>query len=167
MNPTRTFALACFAVTAVAISACATDVERVKRDYVERGDRYMQDRNVEAAIIEYRNAIQRDSRFGEGYRKLASAYLTQGNGVEAVRSAVTAADLLPESADAQIEAGSLLLLAGRFDDAKGRAEKVLATNQNDVRARVLLGNAVAGLKDVDTAMKEFEEAIRLDPTQSG
>src|SRR5829696_7502360 len=111
MNSTRAFALTCLAITVASLSGCATDVERVKRDYVERGDRYMQDRNVEAAIIEYRNAIQRDARFGEGYRKLASAYLTQGNGVEAVRAAVTAADLLPDSADAQVEAGSLLLLA--------------------------------------------------------
>ena len=52
----------------------------MKREYVERGDRYIQDKNVEAAIIEYRNAVQHDPRFGEAYRKLASAYLTHGDG---------------------------------------------------------------------------------------
>src|SRR5215218_4078929 len=167
MTSHRAFALACLAVAAIGISACSTDVEQAKREYMERGDRYMQDRNVEAAIIEYRNALQRDPRFGEGYRKLAAAYMTVGNGAEAVRAAVTAAELLPDSMDVQVEAGSLLLLAGRFNDAKALAEKVLARNQQDVRGRLLLGNAVAGLKDVDTAIKEFEEAIRLDPQQAG
>ena len=73
----------------------------------------------------------------------------------------------PDSVDAQVEAGSLLLLAGRFGDAKVLAEKVLGKNQQDVRGRILLGNALAGLRDIDTAVKEFEEAIRLDPLQAG
>jgi cellulose synthase operon protein C len=167
MTSNRAFALACLAVVAIGISACSKDVEKAKREYMERGDRYMQDRNVEAAIIEYRNALQQDPRFGDGYRKLAAAYMTVGNGAEAVRAAVTAAELLPDSVDVQIEAGSLLLLAGRFKDAKVLAEKVIAKDQHDVRGRLLLGNAVAGLKDVDTAIKEFEEAIRLDPQQAG
>lgn len=155
------------ALGALAASGCSRDIEKAKRDYVERGDRYGQDKNVEAAIIEYRNAIQLDPQFGEAYRKLAAAYLSRGEGSEAVRAAVTAADLLPDVPEAQLEAGSLLLLAGKFTEAKGLAEKVLSANANDVRGRVLLGNATAGLKDVDAAIKEFEEAIRLDPQQAG
>src|SRR5687767_3478722 len=154
------------AICALGASACSRDIEKMKREYVERGDRYIQDKNVEAAIIEYRNAVQHDPRFGEAYRKLASAYLTHGDGAEAVRAAVTAAELLPDVPEAQLEAGSLLLLAGKFVDAKKLADKVLSANAQDVRARVLLGNATAGLKDLDAAIKEFEEAIRLDPQQS-
>lgn len=157
---------ALLAICALVASACSRDIEKMKREYVERGDRYIQDKNVEAAIIEYRNAVQHDPRFGEAYRKLASAYLTHGDGAEAVRAAVTAAELLPDVPEAQLEAGSLLLLAGKFEDAKKLADKVLSANAQDVRARVLLGNATAGLKDLDAAIKEFEEAIRLDPQQS-
>ena len=159
--------LTSIAVCSLAASACSRDVEKAKREYVERGDRYVKDKNVEAAIIEYRNAIQQDPRFGEAYRKLAAAYLSRGEGAEAIRAAATAAELLPTNPDAQIEAGSLLLLAGKFNEARGLAERVLAANARDVRARVLLGNATAGLKDLDSAIKEFEEAIRLDPHQSG
>ena len=79
---------------------------------------------------------------------------------------MTAAELLPDVADAQIEAGSLLLLAGKFTEAKGGRTR-RCQDANNVRARVLLGNATAGLKDIDAAIKEFEEAIRLDPQQSG
>jgi tetratricopeptide (TPR) repeat protein len=166
MTAKTALVLTSLAICALGASACSRDIEKMKREYVERGDRYIQDKNVEAAIIEYRNAVQHDPRFGEAYRKLASAYLTHGDGAEAVRAAVTAAELLPDVPEAQLEAGSLLLLAGKFADAKKLADKVLTANAQDVRARVLLGNATAGLKDLDSAIKEFEEAIRLDPQQS-
>ena len=167
MSPRSALVCASLAIIAIGASACSRDPQVKRREYVERGDRYMQDKNVEAAIIEYRNAIQIDPRFGDGYRKLATAYLTHGDGGEAVRAAVTAAELMPDVPEAQLEAGGLLLLAGKFNEARGLADKVLALNPNDVRGRVLLGNATAGLKDVDTAIKEFEEAIRLDPQQAG
>ena len=63
------------AVCALARPGCSRDVEKASATYVERGDRYIQDKNVEAAIIEYRNAIQQDPRFGEAYRKLADSVL--------------------------------------------------------------------------------------------
>ena len=77
MSPRSVLVCASLAILALGASACSSDPQQKKREYVERGDRYMQDKNVEAAIIEYRNAIQIDSRFGEGYRKLATAYLTR------------------------------------------------------------------------------------------
>ena len=78
-----------------------------------------------------------------------------------------AADLLPEDVDAQMLAAILRILAGRFADAQDRAAKVLARNPQDVRATVALGNALAGLRDVDGAVAQLEEAIRLDPTRAG
>jgi tetratricopeptide (TPR) repeat protein len=157
----------CLGLSALLSTSCSRDIEKIKREHVERGDRYMNDKNVEAAIIEYRNAVQQDPRFGEAYRKLSTAYLNRGDAAEALRAAVQAAELLPEVEDAQLEAGALLLVNGRFAEARGQAEKVLAKNDKNIRARVLLGNATAGLKDTDTAIKEFEEAIRLDPQQAG
>jgi tetratricopeptide (TPR) repeat protein len=162
----RILACLCLAASLLGLAACSRDVERSKRQYVERGDKYVAAKDVDAAIIEYRNAIQQDSRFGEAYRKLAKAYLTRGDAADALRAAVTAADLMPQP-DVQLEAGELLLLGGRFTDAKIRAQNALNKDAKNVRARVLLGNATAGLNDVDAGIKELQEAIRLDPQQSG
>ena len=154
-------------ITTLSVVSCSSDPQVVAREFVERGDRYAADKNYEAAIIEYRNAVQHEPRAGEVHRKLAAAYLSRGEGGEALRSAVTAAELLPDVAEAQVEAGSLLLLAGKFTEAKTIADKILASNPNDVRGRLLLGNATAGLKDLDAGIKEFEEALRLDANQAG
>ena len=61
----------------------------------------------------------------------------------------------------------MLLLAGRFDDAKGRAEKVLERNADDVNAQILVANALAGLKDFDAAVSQIEEAIKIARDRSG
>jgi tetratricopeptide (TPR) repeat protein len=147
-------------------SACRRDPEVSRAEYVARAEKYAQNKNVDAAIIEYRNALQADAKYVEGYRKLTSLYLARGDGRSAMRSALTAADLAPQSADAQLEAGTLLLLAGRFADAKARAEAALKVAPQSAPAHILLGNATAGLKDVTAATRQFEEAIRLDPQQS-
>jgi tetratricopeptide (TPR) repeat protein len=164
--PAKTLAVICLGLSVIAAASCSRDVEQAKREFVERGDRYMSDKNYDAAIIEYRNAVQQDPRFGDAYRKLATAYSNRGDGIEALGAAVQAAELLPDNEDAQLEAGAFLLFSGQFEKARTHAQKILAKNTKNIRARVLLGNATAGLKDTDAAIREFEDAIRLDPQQS-
>ena len=74
-----------------------------------------------------------------------------------------AADLLPDDRELQVTAGNYLLSARRFDEAKARAEAVLAVEPRNVEAQVLLGNALAGLRNIDQAISEIEEAIKIDP----
>ena len=78
-----------------------------------------------------------------------------------------AADLLPNRVDVQLRAGALLLVSGRYDDAKVRADKALAIAPKDVDAHILLSNALAGQTNVDAAIAEAEEAIRVEPTRAG
>jgi tetratricopeptide (TPR) repeat protein len=161
----RAFALACAGLFLVASSGCSPNPEQAKRDYVERGDAYMKGGNADAAVIEYRNAVQQDARFGEAYQKLAAAYGSRGDSANAMRAAVTAADLLPEAKEAQIEAGRLLLLAGELDEARMRAEGVLKTDSENVAARALRENAIAALKQQDLplgpAARQAQEGSRL------
>ena len=77
-----------------------------------------------------------------------------------------AADLLPGNADVQVKAANFLLLAGQFEDAKARAERVLAVAPNNVEAQIAKGNALAGLKNLDAAVAEIEGAIRESPDRS-
>jgi putative PEP-CTERM system TPR-repeat lipoprotein len=144
-------------------SACAGDPEARKQKYMASGDEYFNKEEYSTAIIEYRNAIGIDARFGKAHAKLAESYLRAGDPANALSEFARAADLLPDDFDVNLKAGVLLLAAGRPEDALGRAEVALKLRPQDVTAHVLRGNALAGLKSFDEALKAIEEAIRLDP----
>jgi len=152
-------AVALMALTLVACSKSA-------QTYLERGNAQLEKGNVDAAVLEYRNAVGKDAMFAPARLKLAEAYLRQGNGAGALAESVRAADLLPKDADAQLKVGSLLLMAGRAEDAKSRADKALAINPKNVGVLVLRANAMAGLKDLDGAMKDMQQALSLYPRSS-
>ena len=104
--------------------------------------------------------MQIDERFGPARLGLARSHEKLGNCPGALAEYVRAADLLPDDRALQVTAGNYLLSARRFDEAKARAEAVLAVDPKHVEAQVLLGNSLAGLRNIDQAIIEIEEAIR-------
>src|SRR6266550_1507236 len=117
--------------------ACSRDPEVVKRKYVQSGDDYVARQKYAEAIIQYRNAIAVDPKFGEARLKL----------------------------DAQLKTAELLQLGQRFEDARDRADRALRIDPKNVHALILKGNALAGLKDLDGAITQIEDAIKTDPSQ--
>jgi tetratricopeptide (TPR) repeat protein len=113
--------------------------------------------------VQYRMAVQADPKRADIHVKLVDAYLQQKDGSNALKQAVIAADLAPSDVKIQLAAGAMLLLGGVYEDAKGRAEKVLAMDPKNVDALILAGNAMAGLKDLDGAVSQYQEALALDP----
>ncbi len=144
-----------------ALAGCSSPQDTAQK-YVRRGDQYLSENKVPEAILQYRNAVQEDPNSGEARKKLAAVYARVGNTRSALAESVRAADLLPDDADAQLSAGKLLLATRQFEDAGARADKVLARDPRNVSAHVLKANALAGLRDLDAAVTELEEAISLD-----
>jgi tetratricopeptide (TPR) repeat protein len=145
------------------VVACGKDPERAKREYLASGDRYYAKAKYAEAVVEYRNAIRYDARFGDARYRLGRTYLALHDARNAYAELVRAADLLPGNVEVQLAAGRVLLLASQFDGAKQRALGVLATNAKNVDAQVLLANALAGLKDLDGAIAQTQAAIAEDP----
>src|SRR5450759_3295139 len=156
------FSIIAFLLLVVLAAACSRD----PKTYVANGDRYVAAKKYREATIEYRNALQKDPMLGEARMKLADAYAQLGDLANAVRECQRGADLLPNDAAAQLKAGQLLLLAGRYEEARARARKILDKNPKHVEAQILFANALAGVKDLDGAIKELEQAIALDPQRS-
>ena len=144
-------------------AACTRDPEVAKREYVDSGDAFLRQNKLKEAIVQYRNAVRQDPRFGEARSKLAEAYTQDGDWRRAGREYIRAADLLPKDVDAQLKAGRFLLFGRQFEDAATRARSALALDAKNIDAEILLGNALAGLNNVDGAVAEIQEAIKLDP----
>lgn len=141
----------------------AAGCSRSASDYLKSGDEFAAAGKTREALIEYRNAVNKEATNGAARLKLAETHEKLGELPQAFREYIRAADLLPNDVAIQVKAGTLLLLAGRNEDAKVRAERALAIDAKNVDAQLLLGNASAGLKDLDGALKEIEEAIELAP----
>ena len=147
----------------LAIGAAGCRVGRSAQDLVTRGDSYASQQKYDEAILDYRNALNLDPKLGVAHAHLAEAYLKTDAGNSALKELLRAAELLPDDVEAQLKAGRLLLLAGRFEEARTFAEKALAKNSASIDALVLKANATVGLKDIDTAIKDVNDAISIDP----
>ena len=147
-----------FATAALVLfcSACSTDPEVAKREYLESGNRYFEQKKYNEAAVQYRNALQQDARFGEARLKLAQTYEHLNDRTRAGAEYIRAADALPGDVAVQTRAANYLLLWGQFEDARTRARKALELDPKNVEAQVALGNSLAGLKDFDAALEQLE-----------
>ena len=161
MSRSNTFWSICVVCVALAGSAC-TDPEVAKQRYLESGDKYVAEGKLPEAIVEYRNSIRQDPRFGQARWNLANALLATQNQQGAIREYIRAADLLPDNTEVQLMAARILLMARQFEDSKARADGVLEREPRNVDALILRANAMAGLRDVPGAIQEIEEALQLD-----
>src|SRR5690349_11152899 len=89
------------AVLATALAACNKDPQATARAALDKGNQHAAQSKYNEAIIEYRRAVQADPRLGEARLQLAYAYAATGDGVNALREYVRAADLMPENKEAQ------------------------------------------------------------------
>lgn len=140
---------------------CSQDEQ--KRKALASGDSYAASGKYNEAIIQYRRAIQIDSKDGQVRLRLARTYLKNGDSVEGLREMLRASDLLPGDVATQLALGNLLLGVNRFEDARVTADRVLRQDPRNALAHVLRGNALARLKDLDGALKDMENAISADP----
>jgi tetratricopeptide (TPR) repeat protein len=158
-------ALSALLLASALLSACSNP-ETQKLEHLKRGDAYAKEKKDEFAVIEYASAVELDPKFGEARLKLAQTYERLNNLRAAFPEYIRAADALPDNREAQIKATNVLLMNGRFDDAKARAESLLKKDPNDIDAMLLRANAMASLRDPAGAVAEIEEALKLDPASS-
>ena len=104
--------LAVFLAMAV-IPGCSRDPERSAKLFVEKGDQYAAAGRLKEAAIEYRNAIRQTPAVVEPHARLAAVAARTSDVTTVMRELVQIAELAPEDAAAQVQAGSVYLLAGR------------------------------------------------------
>ena len=144
------------------VAACS---RKSAGDHAKRAEEYATKKDFANAIVEYRSALQQDPKLGMARLKLGDIYAQINDGQNAYREYVRAADTMPDNIDAQLKAGALLLLSNQYAEAKTRAEAVLRMSPRNPGALTLLGNALAGLNDMDGALDRLNEAIQDDPSQ--
>ena len=153
-------------VALVLLGACREAPEVAARRYYERGLEHARQGRYAEAILEYRNALRLTPRDGETHYALSEAYGRTGEPERSGSAFARAAEFLPERLDIQVRLGYLLLNEGQFENARLSARHVLERDARNVDALMLLASAMAGLRQMDRAIGDIEEAIRSQPGEA-
>jgi tetratricopeptide (TPR) repeat protein len=165
MLSSRRFSLLLLLAFTVPLGACS-DPEIAKQRFFERGEALAAKGEHREAILQYRNALRVDPRFGEARYGLAASLQATDRQENAIREYIRAAELLPDRADVQVRAATIYVGLRQFDAARQHAAAALAADPANTEAHLVLANALAGLRDLSAAVEEIEEAIALSPDDS-
>jgi tetratricopeptide (TPR) repeat protein len=147
------------------LSAGIVSCRQTPQQYVAKGNAFYQAGKYDDAVINYKKAIQRDAKFGEGYYRLGLAELKTGHSREAYGALSTASTLLPNRTDVKVTLADFLLLG--YFSSKNRpvaiytqltklTDDLIATDPNSYDGLRIKG-ALAG---TDGRLKEAEEFFR-------
>jgi len=191
MRSIRVLAIALAALVAlVSLSSCSRDPQVVKKRYLDRGNVYFEKAKYKEAAIMYRNAIQKDMKYGPAYYKLALTYIQLKQIGPAVGQLRRAIELLPVSSpdhwDSVIKISEIYLEAGAKDkslmaEVEQNCKALLARDANSfdghrltadldyVRAVQAFGSARRedGQKFLDDAVNEYRRADQIKGGQQG
>src|SRR5579884_1774488 len=144
-------------VLALAANGCARS-RATAQDFAAAGDRYVHDGRFTAAVIEYRNAIQRNPQWAPAHARLAAVYETLGKSEDAYREYANAVTLDAGDVRSRLAAGRLLFDAHMYQETQIRAEQVLERDAHNVDALVLLARAYAA-QTLATGDRDGAEAV--------
>ena len=133
MRHVRFLFLCLCALCAALLVSCNRDPEIAKRKYLQNGNLYFSKAKYKEASIMYRNAIQKDPKFGEAYYRLALTEWTLGRKANAVRPLERAVELLdknrPEYRDADLKLAEVYLMAAGEASTNAKQQQLLVEVQ--------------------------------------
>ena len=151
-------------VLATCLLACTTMEE--KRDkFMAQGQAAFEKGDFITARLHFKNALQIDLQWAEGYLWLGKTELRLNNPRGAFGALSKAVELKPELTDAQITLGNFLLLAKKTDEAEVKANFVLEKEPENTDALMLkAGVALVREKPAQT-LDLLAQVRRLDPAK--
>ncbi|HEX6894439.1 MAG TPA: tetratricopeptide repeat protein [Bryobacteraceae bacterium] len=153
---------------AVLLSGCGRSAEQ----YIARGNELFSSGKYEDAIINYRNAIKKDAKSGEGYYRLGLALMRTnktGDGYQSLRRAV---ELSPSNIPAKVELANLSLgayvqspshPAALYKQATSLADDLIASNPNSVDGLRLKGAIALIDNHPGDAVTLYQRALKASP----
>lgn len=147
------------------VVSCSGDPQAAANTHFQRGEAHLKAGRPQEAEVEFKKALQYAPRMGAAFFQLGEIYHRQENPA-AFDNYIRASDLLPTDVTAHIKAANYLMAARRFEDARTTALKAVQLDPRNVEALILVGNASAGLNDLERAIRELQTAQKLDASDS-
>jgi tetratricopeptide (TPR) repeat protein len=157
--PRRWLAMLCLAATL----GCRRDPAAAAASFVASGDRYVASGQLEAATLDYRNALTYQPNSAAIRYKLALAYDRLKNHDEAIVELARVTELDGSNVDAALRVADAMLEARRFSDAERLSHQALAQEPRNVRGLTMLSRALDGRAKPQEAAASLDRALSIAP----
>jgi tetratricopeptide (TPR) repeat protein len=147
-------------------ASCSGNTEEKKAAHLEKGNEYMSSEKYREALIEFKNVIQLDPASGRGHYNLALAHLklaTLSDLQIAFAELTRTVEIDPAHAEAHLKLGDLYLLSRDYDKAGEKADLLLGLDPDNMDAKVLLANSLAGKGNLKESIEVIEKVLAASP----
>ena len=142
---------------------CSRDPNVRKQKYYESGQRYFDKGQYREAAIQYKNAIQIDSTYGNAHYQLALALLKLQQWSMAYQELGRTIELQPDNYQARIDLANLLIAGRDFKQAQAQTDLLLQQQPNNQQVHMAVANLLIGQENYSAAIQEMQKAIALAP----
>lgn len=149
-------------ITAVALGGCSRGQSSL--EYLKDAERYHASGDDKSAIIQLKNALQKDPNNGDARFLLGKIYSDNGNFAAAEDELQMAMQLEKDRGKVQVVLGGVYLGRGEFQKIiDGLQSEPAMSAQTKAEVFALRGNAYLGLGKKNEAGAAFSEALKLIP----
>lgn len=159
-TPIRGAAVLMLAATLSLLShACS----KSPQTYLEAGKKYLEEDRYNEALIEFRNAINKDSRFAEAHYQMGLLYMRLGAWPQALQEMQATVGSDQNRMDVHIRIGNLLLIQRKYGEAREKAEWIIDKTPENLEARILEANSWAGMIHINDSIHEMRASFEQEP----
>lgn len=127
------------------------------------GAAYSSQENWEEAQKAFQKAVELDQKNADAYIGLGAVENEKKNFPEAENHLLKAVELAPVSADAHFELGRAYYGQERWQLADQQLAKANELRPDNAQQHAVMGNILLREHNAEGALKQFQEALRLDP----
>lgn len=149
----------------VLLPGCFLNSNARKQKYYDRGQRYFEKGQYDAAAIEFTNAVKIDPGYADAHFKLGESYLHLQRLDRAYQELSRTVELEPGNYKARIALANLLILGRQFPKAQEQTDLLMKQRPDDPAVHSAVSNLLAAQNNLSDAIAEIERTIALDPGQ--
>jgi len=162
-------------VMAALFSGCSRDPNVRKQKYFDSGEKYAAEGRYREAIIQYKNAVQIDSRFAGAHYQMSQAYLKLGDANSALQELLRTVELAPDDYRAHADIADLLTGVRTADgaavqdylkQAKPHLDLLREKQPNTPETHEAWAYYDLAVKNLGQAIQEAQQTVALDPNRS-
>ena len=129
----------------------------------ERAWELAEQRQYEAAIAEWKKALELNPEDAKARTNLGHVLVRAGKSGEAIEQYRKALEFNPEYTEAHNNLGVALAARGQLEEAIAHYQKALEVNPDSAESHTNLGVALAARGQLDKAVVHFQEALEVNP----